>query len=88
MPEKPPYNLVFAAIAQKTLAKMDASNEAKLIEGLERFAETGLPRPKPLVGKFKGAYRLRFGDLRVIITIDGKAVNILDIAKRDKAYKR
>ncbi|MDR2153365.1 MAG: hypothetical protein LBO72_11175, partial [Helicobacteraceae bacterium] len=87
MPEKPPFNLIFAPKAQKTLEKMDATIAALLVEGLKIFAKTGLPRPKPLVGKFKGAHRLRFGDLRAVIVMDGKTVNVLDVGARDKIYK-
>jgi mRNA-degrading endonuclease RelE of RelBE toxin-antitoxin system len=85
---KPPLKVDFSPVAQKQLDKMDAREEAKILEGAERFALTLRPSPKPLRGSLKGAYRLRFGDRRAIVRLYEDAVYVLEIGNRDKVYKQ
>jgi len=42
---------------------------------------------KPLTGDFKGLYRLRIGDWRVIYKVEGYDVIIRTIKNRRDAYK-
>lgn len=67
---------------------MDARDEGDIIDGLDRFAITGTPRPKPLTGQLKGLYRLRFGGRRVVFELNGDLVTIAYIDRRDRVYKR
>ncbi|MDR0665621.1 MAG: hypothetical protein LBF86_08910 [Helicobacteraceae bacterium] len=49
-----PLKVEFAETSLKTLDKIDKRDRSAIIERIYRFAETGLPRPKPLIGLFKG----------------------------------
>jgi len=43
--------------------------------------------PEPLSGEFKGTYKLRVGDWRVVYTAEGKSVIIQFVAHRREIYK-
>jgi mRNA interferase RelE/StbE len=44
---------------------------------------------KPLKGKFAGSYRYRVGDLRIVYTVNDRAVTVfvITIAKRSDVYE-
>jgi mRNA interferase RelE/StbE len=78
-----PKNEKFFARADINLARKLASC-FKLLES----APIRHPNIKKLVGPFKGLYRLRAGDYRIIYWIDEKkkTVFVLRIAHRKEAY--
>lgn len=83
------YQLRAAKRVSRFLAKLDTKTRTRLIvavEGLQQFPPVG--DIKPLKGR-KGLYRLRFGDIRVIFSIDHKerVVYIADIGHRGDIYK-
>jgi len=43
--------------------------------------------PEPLGGEFKGTYKLRVGDWRVIYTVEGDIMVIQGIGHRREIYK-
>jgi len=63
-------------VARRILKKLDwiSSNFARVI-------------PKPLSGEFKGIYKLRMGDWRVIYTIEGDGMIMQSIGHRSEIYK-
>jgi mRNA interferase RelE/StbE len=64
-----------------------AKKLARCFQSLERNPRSG-NNIKPLKGKFVGSYRYRVGDLRVVYTIDDRAVVVfvITIAKRSDVY--
>ncbi|MDR2905617.1 MAG: hypothetical protein LBU73_06670 [Helicobacteraceae bacterium] len=92
MPRLPSYELPltlnYLPEAKKELGKMDPYEAKAIINGLEEFAVTGTPRPKPLHGSFRKLSRLRFGSKRVIIELKGNLCKVLGVENRDKVYKR
>lgn len=83
------YQLRAAKRISRFLAKLDSKTRSRLIaavEGLQQFPPIG--DIKPLKGR-KGLYRLRFGDIRVIFSIDHKerVVYIAAIGHRGDIYK-
>jgi len=54
----------------------------------ERLAVNPVGLGKPLTGEFKGLYRLRVGDWRIIYKVEGDNVTIRFIKLRRDAYKR
>ena len=63
-------------VVRRILKKLDwvSSNFARVV-------------PKPLTGEFKGTYKLRIGDWRVIYTIEGDGMIIQSIGHRREIYK-
>ena len=43
--------------------------------------------PEPLLGEFKGTFKLRIGDWRVIYTIEGNTIVIQFVGHRREIYK-
>ena len=63
-------------VVRRILKKLDwvSSNFARVV-------------PKPLTGEFKGTYKLRIGDWRVIYTIEGDGMIIQSTGHRREIYK-
>lgn len=73
----------------KTLRRADAPTRKRLMAAIEALAEApDAPNldAKPLTGR--PGYRLRVGDWRVIYTIEGDTLTVLDIGPRGDIYKR
>ena len=76
-------------------AKYYTASDDKNIRIINRCFETILKNPfyhaniKKLHGEFEGSYRYRFGDLRIIYSIDkGKGIIFIElIVERGKAYR-
>ena len=63
-------------VAQRILKKIDwlSDNFEKVI-------------PEPLIAQFKGTYKLRIGDWRVVYTIEGQTLVIQFIGHRRDIYR-
>lgn len=71
------WMLEFSPKALRELKKLDRKAAESVFRELERIAATGSPRSKgkALTGRFKGLWRYRIGDYRVICDLDdGKMV--------------
>jgi mRNA interferase RelE/StbE len=84
------YNVVVHKGPKKTLLRMQ-EKEFKRISDIIKSLATN-PRPYsaiPLTSKKLGDYRIRIGDWRIRYDIDDRKrqVIILDVSRRDKAYK-
>lgn len=69
----------FRKRAKKDLAKLDKQVQGRIIKWLSKIKEIGDPyyNAKPLTGSFKGFWRYRIGDYRVMYYVDKN--NILTI---------
>ncbi len=77
--------------AENDLAKLDTQIRKKVIVKLDWFAENfDWIVPLPLGGTWRGFFKLRVGDLRIIYEVDqeAKAVVVHLIGRRDQIYKR
>lgn len=77
--------------AQRFYERCDKSISKKLdrcFQALERDPRTG-NNIKALKGRLAGSYRYRLGDLRVVYTINDRAVTVfvITIAKRSDVYE-
>ena len=73
--------------AIKDLAKLDkpvAERILKKIDWLSNNFEKIIP--EPLIGQFKGTFKLRIGDWRVVYTIQGQILVIQFIGHRRDIY--
>ena len=76
------YKLLFLKEAVEEFKKLDKATQRIIKEKLELLAqnpETLKNNIKPLKGQYKGLYRLRVGNYRVIYKIDKEKITILVI---------
>ncbi|MDQ3032383.1 MAG: type II toxin-antitoxin system RelE/ParE family toxin [Myxococcota bacterium] len=74
-----PYEVRWARKAQRELAALERDARDRILAGTRELAMN--PRPlgcKNLRGAWRGHYRVRFGDYRVLYTVDD-AVRIVDV---------
>ena len=75
------YNVKWHEKALKDLGKIDKSKARVIVEKVRDYlAKDPISFGKPLKGLFKGMYRYRSGDYRVIYTVD-KAENVIMVLK-------
>ena len=72
--------------ATRTLRKVDATTQARLLRAIDRLAEGGPADVVRLVNR--EGYRMRVGDWRVLFEIDGDDLIIHVIETRGAAYRR
>lgn len=75
--------------ARRDLKRLDRQTQARVVTGVEKFAETGHGDVKRLLGK-DDRWRLRVGSWRVIFTYvpARKVLQVVRVLPRGKAYKR
>ncbi|NOY48445.1 MAG: type II toxin-antitoxin system RelE/ParE family toxin [Chlorobi bacterium] len=77
--------------ASKEINKLDGISQNRIKSFLKRLKEQENPRNqgKPLTGKYKGLWRYRVGDYRLICNIQDEEVIILvlNIGHRKNIYK-
>jgi mRNA interferase RelE/StbE len=82
-----PLEIVYSPKAQKQFDKLDANVAKSVIDGIRDYAIYRSPRPKPLKGGYKGFFRLRFGDYRVIAKIyDDRELFVTKVGHRSEVY--
>lgn len=84
-----PYNVAFddRVIKRHLDAMPDASRKQVLRAIYERLTVDPIGLGKPLTGDFKGLYRLRVGDWRVVYGVETDTVAIRAIKLRRDVYK-
>jgi mRNA interferase RelE/StbE len=82
------YEILFSELALKQLRKLEKSVQKRIVAALERIRI----RPEAYVTKLVGdpGYRLRVGDHRVIMDIEGQQLRVLvlKIGHRKNVYDR
>ena len=83
------YRIVFARSARKELQVLDGVLAAKLLERIEALAKDPWPPGCRKLRSSSGAFRIRFGEYRVIYQIDdtAKVVDIVGVRHRRDAYR-
>ena len=71
----------------KDLKKVDKNSAERIIRELESKLPSDPEIGEALTGQFKGMYKLRIGDWRVIYSIHPESVLILRIGPRHSVYK-
>lgn len=84
------FTIKFTPQAEEDLARLDktiAQHISNKIEWLSQNVENIIPAP--LKGKFKGKYKLRIGDWRVIYSFEHslKIITIYAVRHRREVYK-
>lgn len=85
------WHAEFRGKAEYDLAKLERPLQRRIIERLEWLEENFEEiTPLPLGGEWKGFFKLRAGDWRIIYTIEPREriIVVHYIDNRDKIYKR
>ena len=85
------HNVRWHEKAVKDLKKLDRVKALALVEKVKiRLAEDPVAQGTPLKGLFKGLYRYRVGDYRVMYAIDESesTILILKIGDRKSVYRK
>lgn len=86
------WTIDFDRHAFKALSKLDAVVQKRIVRFLNDLELVDDPRQqgKALTGKFKGLWRYRVGDYRLICNIEDEKIVILvlDVAHRNQVYKK
>ena len=83
------YSVEYAEDVQKDLSRLDKPLKLKIINKIENhLAKDPLGLGKPLTGAFKGFWRYRFDDYRVIYRIKHKEIliTVFRIGHRKNVY--
>lgn len=74
--------------AVKDLEKLDRPVARRILKRRTLFSENLQSIvPEPLGGEWRGTFRLRIGDWRVVYTIEGETVVIQFIGHRSQIYR-
>jgi len=85
-----PYSVIFTPEAEEELEKLELQVAQRILNKVSWLAaDCESIVYKPLSGGFKGLFRLRVGDYRVIYSTDSSSrrINILLIGHRRDIYK-
>ncbi len=72
--------------ACKDLESMTHNNRRRVVEGLDRFAQSGLGDVRALTGRWRGRFRLRVGSFRAIFRTD-EGIIVIRVLHRREAYR-
>ena len=84
------YNVKWHEKAIKDLGKLDKAKARAILEKVRDYlAKDPVSLGKPLKGLFKGMYRYRSGDYRIIYTVDRaqNVILVLKVGARKDVYK-
>ena len=84
------YKVEFTLQAEEDLSRLDktiAQNIAHKIDWLSQNIENIIPAP--LKGKFKGKYKLRIGDWRIVYSFENltQLITVYAVRHRSEVYK-
>ena len=85
------YSFILTKEAESDLEKLDSATRKRILEKIKWFRDNFEQIiPLPLINKWRGFFKLRVGDWRIIYEIEllEQLIIIHYIDRRDKIYKR
>lgn len=84
------YVVTISPVAQDHLRALDTVTRKRLCKKLTYFIDSGRPLSfaTQLVNVEPPTYRFRIGKYRVFFEADAHTINILDVKRRDQAYRK
>lgn len=76
------YKIEYKASVARDLRRIDKKEASRILRKLEEELGAGGKRGEPLRGQFRGLWRLRIGDYRVIYVRTDEGFLVLRIAAR------
>lgn len=84
------YKAIWHEEALRDLRELDRARQKAIVEKVKRYLlKDPLSAGKPLRKEFKGLYRMRFEDYRVIYAVDRETMTIMiaRVRHRKEAYR-
>ena len=82
------FKIEWTEEAVRDLEKLDRQVAIRILRKLDWFSKNFTRVvPEPLSGGFKGTYKLRVGDWRVVYTIEDDIIVVQSIGHRREIYK-
>ena len=78
---------MYKASVSRDLRNIDRATALRIMEKIEKELAENPEKGAPLSGRFKGFYRYRVGDYRVIYTVSGDSIIVLRIGHRSRVYR-
>lgn len=84
------HKILFAKSAAKDYKIINEPFKSQIDDAINKLEEFGLdiPNMKPLTGEFKGYYRVRSGDYRIVFFVSEEEITIVSILHRKEVYKK
>jgi mRNA-degrading endonuclease RelE of RelBE toxin-antitoxin system len=79
--------VVVRGAARRELRRLDASERARVVAAIERYANTREGDVRKLAGVSPPQFRLRVGECRVRFMVEGDTLEVLHVLPRGKAYR-
>lgn len=83
----PELRTIWKQTAKKDLRRLESALAQRLILAVELFAETGRGDVKSLQGSYQSLFRLRIGDWRILLQLEGDVLYVMRVLPRGQAYK-
>ncbi len=80
-------NVFYKASVEKDLKKLDKPTAAKLLQKLEAVLSEKPNTGEPLSGEFKGLFKYRIGDYRILYAKIPEGILIVRIGHRREIYR-
>ncbi|MFI3190731.1 hypothetical protein BCS42_04050 [Crenothrix sp. D3] len=83
------YEIIIKPSAEKAFAKLEKSQQIKIISVIEKLASNPKPQGFKKLKSVAELYRIRVGNYRVIYNIDNKVliITVVKIGHRKEIYK-
>ncbi len=81
-----PPEIEYKASVERDLRKIDKKQITRVLDKIEESLGENSDAGEPLKGQYKGLFKLRVGDYRVMYAKTKKGVLIVRIRHRGKAY--
>ena len=82
------YHIQIEERAIKSLKRIPEPHKTHIKDSIDRLTQftTAMGNIKALQGEYKGLYRLRTGEYRILFDVANSTITILDIFTRQKGY--
>jgi len=81
------YKIEYKSSVVRDLKKLDKSVAGRILDQLEMNLSENPDGSQPLTGQFKGLFKYRIGDYRIIYTRTVEGILVLRIGHRSKVYR-
>ena len=81
------YRIEYKSSVSRDLKQLDKKGAVRLLRELKEILPQNPTAGEPLRGEFKGLYKLRVGDYRVVYAMTTGTVLVLRMRHRSKAYE-
>jgi mRNA interferase RelE/StbE len=79
--------ILYKSSVSRDLKHINSGNAARILEEIRAILGSNPRAGEALRGEFKGLFKLRIGDYRVIYTLTDDDVLVLRVRHRGKVYK-